>query len=470
MVVPWNIEGSRVLVVGAARTGRAVARFLSKRKAKVWLVDKDSEDRFPGVREEMESCGVKVEFGPHREEPFLWAQGIVVSPGVPPDMEFLAVAAQRGVSVVGELELASWFFPRPIVAITGTNGKTTTTTLVGLALKNWGKKVFVGGNIGNPLVEALELPWEPDVAVVEVSSFQLHTTHLFRPKVAALLNLTEDHLDWHPSMDHYRNSKAKIFSRQGQGDVAVVNGDDPEVLAVLPDTRPMEVLVFSLRDKGASAWAEGQLVKWRIGKTTCSLDLNGSMISGPHGLRNCMAAALCSSSIGCPPWAMERAVREFRGLEHRNEVVRELMGVRFVNDSKATNVGAVIPAVMGCQGNVIWIGGGKYKSIDFSPLTEPLRKKAKAAVLLGEAAPHLERTLMGVVPVYVVKDLKEAVPLAFSLASAGDTVLFSPACSSFDQYRNYEERGKHFKELVEQLENIHQVKSQQDKAVRDLKG
>jgi UDP-N-acetylmuramoylalanine--D-glutamate ligase len=451
MVIPWELRGMRVLVVGAARTGRAVARFLCKSGAKVWVVEKEPEEKFPGVRGELESLGAKVEFGPHREEPFLWAQGIVVSPGVPPHMELLAMASLKGVSVVGELELASWFFSKPIVAITGTNGKTTTTTLVGLALEAWGKRVFVGGNIGNPFIQALELDWEPDVAVLEVSSFQLETTYLFRPKVAGLLNLTQDHLDWHPSMDHYRRSKAKIFSRQGPGDVAVVNRDDPEALALVPDNASMEVLLFSLEDKKASAWAEGQIVRWRAGDTIQTLDLNHSVLSGPHGLQNCMAAALCSSSMGCPPWAMERALREFRGLEHRTESVGEVMGVRFVNDSKATNVGAVIPAIMGCEGGVVWIGGGKYKSIDFSPLREPLRKKAKAAVLLGEAAPYLERALRGILPLHVVRDLEEAVPLAFSLASPGDTVLFSPACSSFDQYRNYEERGRHFKELVGKL-------------------
>lgn len=449
--VPWELKGMRVLVVGAARTGRATARLLARLGARVWLVDRAQESTFPGLREELEPLGITVEFGPHREEPFFWAQGIVVSPGVPPEMELLQAARRRGVPVVAELELAFWYFEGPIVAITGTNGKTTTTTLVGRALEVWGKRVFVGGNIGAPLVRALELPVRAQVAVVEVSSFQLEGIEVFRPQVGALLNLTEDHLDRHPTMEDYRRAKARIFSNQDRGDVAVVNLDDPEVLAALPKDPPMEVWGFSLEGSQAMASLRDGVIELRAREGLQRFALEGTWLRGPHGAQNAMATALCATAMGCPAWAISRALEEFRGLEHRMEKVAEIKGVTFVNDSKATNVGAAIPAILGGDGKVVWIGGGKYKGIDFAPLRKPLQEKARAAVLLGEAAQRMERALNRTVSIYRVRDMEEAVPLAFSLARPGDTVLLSPACSSYDQYRDYEERGRHFKEIVARL-------------------
>jgi UDP-N-acetylmuramoylalanine--D-glutamate ligase len=448
---PWELKGMKVLVVGAARTGRAAARFLCSRGAKVRLLDRGEESRFPGLREELEPLGVSLEFGPHREEPFSWAQGIVVSPGVPPDMELLQVAAARGCPVVAELELASWYLKAPMVAVTGTNGKTTTTTLVGSILQAWGKRVFVGGNIGNPLVQALDFGFEPEVAVVEVSSFQLEGTYLFRPKVASILNLTEDHLDRHPTMADYRKAKSRIFARQGSGDIAVVNLDDPEAMATLPAQPPMEVWGFSLDEHKGQARPRGDSIELTLGGTRQMVPLQNSSLGGAHGAQNSMAAALCGLAMGAPLWAVSKTLGEFKGLEHRMEKVDILEGISFVNDSKATNVGAAIPGILAPEGRVVWIGGGKYKGIDFKPLGEPLRRKARAAVLLGEAAQKIRECLPPSLPVYLVKHMEEAVWLAFSLAKPGDTVLLSPACSSFDQYRDYEERGRHFKEVVRRL-------------------
>ncbi|MEJ5374990.1 MAG: UDP-N-acetylmuramoyl-L-alanine--D-glutamate ligase [bacterium] len=449
---PWELKGMRILVVGAARTGRAVARFLSGRGAIVRLVDMAEESSFPGLRQELEPLGIGLEFGPHKEESFHWAQGIVVSPGVPLDMGLLKDALKRGCPVVGELELASWYLKAPMVAVTGTNGKTTTTTLVGMILETWGKKVFVGGNIGNPLIQVLNSGLDPEVAVVEVSSFQLEATELFRPKVAALLNLTEDHLDRHPTMEDYRRAKSRIFAMQGKGDVAVVNLDDPEALRALPPDPPMEVWGFSLDGKrGTARLKEGQM-ELVLGADRHVLALQNRSLGGPHGAQNSMAAALCAWAMGCPLWAISRTLEEFKGLEHRMEKVAELEGISFVNDSKATNVGAAIPGILAPEGKVVWIGGGKYKGIDFKPLGEPLKNKARAVVLLGESAERIRNSLPKTIPVHMVKDMEEAVKLAFSLARPGDTVLLSPACSSFDQYKNYEERGRHFKEVVLRLE------------------
>ncbi len=416
------------------------------------LVDMAEESSFPGLRQELEPLGIGLEFGPHKEESFHWAQGIVVSPGVPLDMGLLKDALKRGCPVVGELELASWYLKAPMVAVTGTNGKTTTTTLVGMILETWGKKVFVGGNIGNPLIQVLNSGFDPEVAVVEVSSFQMEATELFRPKVAALLNLTEDHLDRHPTMEDYRRAKSRIFAMQGKGDVAVVNLDDPEALRALPPDPPMEVWGFSLDgQRGTARLKEGQM-ELVLGSDRHLVALHNRSLGGPHGAQNSMAAALCALAMGCPLWAISRTLEEFKGLEHRMEKVAELEGISFVNDSKATNVGAAIPGILAPEGKVVWIGGGKYKGIDFKPLGEPLKNKARAAVLLGESAERIRKSLPKTIPVHLVKDMEEAVKLAFSLARPGDTVLLSPACSSFDQYKNYEERGRHFKEVVLRLE------------------
>jgi UDP-N-acetylmuramoylalanine--D-glutamate ligase len=400
----------------------------------------------------MALLGIDLEFGPHRKETFLRADGIVLSPGVAWDLEALRRARAGGVPVVGELELASWFFRGPIVAITGTNGKTTTTTLAGMALEAWGKRVFVGGNIGNPLVNALERSPQPEIAVVEVSSFQLEGTVEFRPRVAALLNLTPDHLDRHPDLEDYRRAKARIFRKQEAGDVAVVNLDDSEALRALPPDPPMAVWGFTLREtgEGEARWERGT-IQLHVSGERHWVDIPNAARGGPHGAQNLMAACLCVFALGCPGETFASAAEGFRGLEHRMEPVGEIRNVLFVNDSKATNVGAVIPDLSGPEGPVILIAGGKYKGIDFTPLREPVRAKARAVVLLGEAREQLASALRGTVPLHPVRDMDEAVATAFSLARSGDTVLLSPACSSFDQYRDYEERGRDFKRAFARL-------------------
>jgi UDP-N-acetylmuramoylalanine--D-glutamate ligase len=356
------------------------------------------------------------------------------------------------VAVVAELEMASWFLNAPLVAITGTNGKTTTTTLVGRALEASGRRVFVGGNIGNPLVEALTLSPPPEVAVVEASSFQLEGTDRFRPRVAALLNLTEDHLDRHRTMERYRAAKARIFSRQGSGDVAVVNLDDPEVLRALPTSAAMAVWGFTLRDDAeAQAVWDGEGIRLAVGREAVRLPVRNPVMQGPHGAQNLMAACLCAVAAGCPTGAFREAAEGFAGLEHRMEWVGEIRGVRFVNDSKATNVGAVIPALMGTAGPVVLIAGGKYKGIDFAPLRGPVRARARAVVLVGEAADTLVGALEGTAPLHRVDRMEEAVAEAFRLAKPGDTVLLSPACSSYDQYADYEARGRDFKAVFRRL-------------------
>ncbi len=449
---PWVLDGMAVVVVGGARTGRAAARFLAVRGARVILVERAPEKAHPGLRQDLEPLGVRCRFGPHEEGIFMEAQGIVVSPGVPWGMELLRRARDRGIPVVAEMELAAWFLEAPLVAITGTNGKSTTTTLVGKALEAAGHRVFVGGNIGRPLVEALEMSPAPQWAVVEASSFQLEGTERFHPRVAALLNLTEDHVERHPTLAEYRRAKARIFARQGPGDVAVVNLDDPEVMAAVPRPEAMAVWGFTLGGAaGARAAWDGEAVVLRGAAGEERLHVENPALRGPHGVQNLMAACLCATAAGCPTPVVREAVASFSGLEHRMEEVAKIRGVRFVNDSKATNVGAVIPALLGVSGRAVLIAGGKDKGIDFAPLRRPVQAKARAVVLLGEAAGALARALEGTVPLCRVADMAEAVPKAMELARPGDTVLLSPACSSFDQYRDYEARGRDFKTEVRHL-------------------
>jgi|YNPNPStandDraft_1061719.scaffolds.fasta_scaffold00144_21 UDP-N-acetylmuramoylalanine--D-glutamate ligase len=452
MEIPWPLDGMEVVVVGAARTGVAASRFLASRGARVTLADRKAEEAFPGLRGELEPMGVRLLFGPHGEEEFRRADGIVLSPGVDPNSAVFQGARRRGTPLVAEIELASWFLEAPILAITGTNGKTTCTTLLGMCLEAWGRRVFVGGNIGNPLINAVDAipPWE--MAVVEVSSFQLEAVERFRPKVAALLNLTEDHLDRHPSFEAYARAKGRLFQNQGKGDIAVVNLDDPEALRIVPPSPPMELWGFTLADaESAQAARTPEGIRFRVGGRSSRLVVENEHLAGPHGIQNLMAASLCAMAVGCPLEAVGRGTRAFSGLEHRMEMVGEINGVRFVNDSKATNVGAVVSALAACDGPVVLIAGGKDKGIDFAPLREAVSAKARAVILLGEAAPRMALALEGTVPLHRAGGMDDAVPKALELASPGDTILLSPACSSFDQYGDYTERGRHFKEAFRRM-------------------
>ncbi len=441
-----------MLVVGAARTGVAASRFLATRGARVTLADSKPETAFPGLRRELEPLGVRPIFGRHEEKDFLRADGIVLSPGVDPNLAVLQAARRKGTPLVAEIELASWFLEAPILAITGTNGKTTCTTLLGMCLQAWGRRVFLGGNIGNPLINAVDAtpPWE--MAVVEVSSFQLEATERFRPKVAALLNLTEDHLDRHPTFEAYARAKGRVFRNQGPGDVAVVNLDDPEAVRIMPPSPRMEVWGFTLVEgRPAQAAPAAGGISLCVGGAPTKLQVENDYFSAPHGAQNLMAAALCAMAVGCPLKAVQEGTRAFSGLEHRMETVGEINGVRFVNDSKATNVGAVLSALAACTGPVVLIAGGKDKGIDFTPLREAVGAKARAVILLGQAAARMAEALGREVPLYVVEGMEEALPTALELARPGDTVLLSPACSSFDQYSDYTERGRHFKEVFRRM-------------------
>ena len=449
---PWVLDGKKVLVVGAAATGIAAGRFLASKGAVVTLTDRMPESGFPGLREQMAEIGVNVEFGPHKEETFVNTDGIVLSPGVPVTLDVLKEARRRGVDIAAEIELAGWFLKAPLLAVTGTNGKSTTTTLIGSALEKWGKKAFVGGNLGTPLITAAAPPDDYEFIVAEVSSFQLKETVLFHPKVGVLLNLTEDHLDWHLDFEDYALSKGKLFSRQGPEDAAVANLDDPEVRKVLGESQAMRVLGFSMDpDRPAEAVWDGEKIRFKKEGQEETIVIEGASLWGDHGAQVLMAALLSVSFVGCPVEHFVDAVKSFKVLEHRMEFVCAVKGVRYINDSKATNAGAAAHALNACSRPVVLIAGGKDKGIDFGVLNDPIRKKAKAVVLFGEAAERMEQTFSGIVPIHRTADMQEAVSKAAALAEPGDIVLLSPACSSFDQYRNYEIRGADFKRAVNRL-------------------
>jgi UDP-N-acetylmuramoylalanine--D-glutamate ligase len=436
-----DIEAGRVLVMGLGRTGRSAATFLSRRGAEVTAAD----ERPAAELADLADLTGRVELRLGRPFPdpagFDW---IVPSPGVP--RERWAAHAAR---VVGDVELAWRTLGVPVVAVTGTNGKSTTTRLVEAMLCAAGLRAESAGNIGRP---ALELVGRPlDVAVLEVSSFQLEATSRFRPRVAVILNLAPDHLDRHASFDAYRDAKALILRRQEAGDTAILNGDDPAVVELAARTRA-RVWLFRCRgpvESGAS-WDAGAVVL-RNGRDTRRVRLDGFDPDSGLAVENVLAALAACHALDVDPDKARGALLDFRNLPHRREPVAQRGGVVWIDDSKATNPAAAIHALRSSRRPVVWLAGGRNKGFDFEALAEAAAGRVRAAVLFGEAAGELESALARRVAIHRVPDLAAAVVLAARLARDGDSVLLSPACASFDQFRNFEERGERFREAVEAL-------------------
>ncbi|HXW85416.1 MAG TPA: UDP-N-acetylmuramoyl-L-alanine--D-glutamate ligase [Candidatus Binataceae bacterium] len=439
-----ELNGKRVMVIGLGASGLAAARFLASRGAELVMTDRRRDlDRsiLPGG---------ELHLG---EDDPAWLAGVgllVTSPGVPPGAILLREAAVRGIPVIGEIELAARFIDAPIAAITGTNGKSTVTVLLGDMLKAAGRRTFVGGNLGTPLIEAVG-PYEAVVA--EVSSFQLESIDRFRPRVAIHLNLSDDHFDRYRGLDDYGAAKARIFENQRADDFAILNRDDPLVWK-LARTVKSQVIAFSLErpgDGGSAIWLSGDRLEFHIGEKRGTLSIDQYRLAGRHNLQNAMAAAAAALVLDAGASVIERALREFRGLPHRIALVREKDGVRYVDDSKATNVGAVLEALEAMRGPVILIAGGVDKGGDYAPLREVVQRKVKCAMLNGAAREKIAHALAGAAEIEVVTTFREAVEGAARRARAGDTVLLSPACSSFDQFKDYAERGRAFEELVRAL-------------------
>jgi UDP-N-acetylmuramoylalanine--D-glutamate ligase len=447
-----ELKGKKVLVVGLARTGAATVQFLARRGAKVKASDSKAASELAPFLEPLRGLPVDLELGGHTESFFADCDLVVMSPGVPPKVPAVAKARSGGVPVIGEVELAFRFLRRPLIAITGTNGKTTTTTLVGEMLKESGKKVFVGGNIGNPLISYVEGPQDEDWVVAEISSFQLEGVEEFRPKISALLNLTEDHLDRYETFGEYAAAKERIFARQKKEDYALLNADDPLVSALAPRLEP-QVLFFSARQAvpfGSHLTPEGIVFRGSNG-TREKFDLGRLKIKGAHNLENLMAAIAVAKMCGCPREALQRVMEEFPGLEHRLEWVRRLDGVSYFNDSKGTNVGSVVKSLQSFEEPVVLIAGGKDKGGDYGPLRELVAGRVKGMALIGEAKERMFSALGGLTECVRLGSLEEAVRWARSKARPGEIVLLSPACSSYDMFANYQERGRRFKELVHAL-------------------
>jgi UDP-N-acetylmuramoylalanine--D-glutamate ligase len=448
----FTVTGQNVVVVGAARSGVAAALLLAARGARVTLSDVRKELDDQSVEPGLRRAGVTLELGGHRTETLTGADLIVLSPGVPPEQSQVAAARRSGVPVVGEVELASRWLSGRIVAITGTKGKSTTTTLTGRMFQAGGLKALVGGNIGTPLSAQVEESTPETFHIVEVSSFQLEATVTFHPWVAVLLNVSPDHLDRHPSVEEYGAAKARIFANQTDRDWAVINADDPQALALARLGRAQRLLFALDRplDEGFFV-KKGHALESRKGKETPLFPLSSVRLIGRHLLSDVLAAAAVARIAGVPTEAMLRAVESFTGLEHALEPAGAVRGVSFVNDSKATNVEAAKRAIESFDCDLVVILGGRFKGGDLSRLSAPLAARRARVVAIGEAQPLVHDALQGSVDVHDAGSMAAAVHLAFTLAPPNGTVLLAPACSSFDMFRDYAERGRVFKEEVRRL-------------------
>jgi UDP-N-acetylmuramoylalanine--D-glutamate ligase len=445
----FSVAGQKVTVVGAARSGIAAAQLLVDRGARVTLSDLRQDVPEAAA---LRSRGVALELGGHDAATFAASDLIVLSPGVPADIPPVAAAQASGVPVIGEIELASRWLRGRIVAITGTKGKSTTTALTGRMLDAAGFKVTVGGNIGAPLSGQVAGSTPDTFHVVETSSFQLEQTQNFHPWIAVLLNFSPDHLDRHPTVEAYAAAKARIFENQDGGDWALINADDPEVLRI---SRGRAVRRLFARDAALDEGTTidgGWIVDRQPAAVTPLVPLTAIHLLGRHLIYDVMAAATASSIAGVTPLAMTKAVDTFKGLEHAMELVAEIGGVRFINDSKATNVEAAVRSLESFERGAVPIVGGRFKGGDLRLLRQPVSRRARAVVAIGEARPQVREALDGTVPVHEAGSLRDAVRQAYELAQPDGVVLLAPACASFDMFRDYAERGRQFKEEVARLE------------------
>jgi UDP-N-acetylmuramoylalanine--D-glutamate ligase len=448
----FDFSGKRVLVAGLARTGLVTALFAAGYGATVTATDEKSESELGETAARLHAAGVKLELGGHSDATFLAQDLIVLSPGVPVKLAPVALARSRGVTVWSEIELAWRFLRGKLVAITGSNGKTTTTSLVAHILKTAQIQTFVGGNIGVPLLSLVESSVDSSVTVAEISSFQLEAIEAFRPEIGVLLNLTPDHLDRHASFEEYAAAKMRLFENQLDRDCAVLNANDPEVTRRMPSRQ--QVFWFS-RQKRVAAGAflrDGQIFFRHEGSEVALARRDQISLRGEHNVENVLAACSAAYLAGATPAAIASGVKTFRGVEHRLEFVAEIGGAKFYNDSKATNVDAALKAIEAFSEPLIVILGGKDKGSPYTPLAESLRERARLAILIGAAADKIATDLGDAVETSHAGTLDRAVQLASERARPGDVVLLAPACSSFDQFENYEDRGRTFKELVARLE------------------
>jgi len=445
-----ELKDKKVLVVGFARTGQAVCDFLLERGALVTVTDKKPLDQLENVANYQEK-GVLFDCGGHRLEAFLQADLIVLSPGVPPLPEILS-AREKGVKVISEIELAYEFLKGKIIGITGSNGKSTTTTLIYEILKNSGFKVHLTGNIGRPLISFVKKSRPDHWIVTELSSFQLEFTEKFRTDISVFLNISPNHLDWHKTMENYLQAKKKLFWHQRPEDKAVLNRDD-RLLWAWRKEKEIEVYGFSRKYRvPRGCYLKDSTIYLVDGGEKPLLKATDIKLRGLHNQENVMAASLAAYLAGAPISAIRKTVKAFRGLEHRLEEVARIKGVLFVNDSKATTVAATIKAIESFDQPIILILGGRDKGGDFSPLRRALKKRVKKVLLIGEAREKIKKAIEGVCPIEEASSFRELVRKGYEAARPGDLVLLAPACTSWDMFHNFEERGRLFKKEVRMLE------------------
>jgi len=462
------MQAKKVAVIGIGKTGLATAAFFAKRGIQIAVTDEKPVAQWGETLAFLKNLSAELTISPYGPEILADVDLVVPSPGVHPRHPILAEAVRRGIDILSELELAFRFLKTPMTAIAGTNGKTTTTTLIGEIIRKSGKKVFVGGNIGEPLIGYIDGPQDADWVVVEVSSFQLQWVRNFHPNIALLLNVTPDHIDYHGDFTAYRRTKERIFSMQNSGDLAILNGGEND-LVTMGNRLTAQTEFFNSADNFAGNSANDHRDgtspaifrgMFRDGDILVHIPPDGNReeypveminIPGRHNLENVMAAIMAALGCGCPQADIIKAIKEFRGLPHRIEYVLEKNGIRFYDDSKGTNVDAVLRAIESFREPIILLLGGRDKEGNFEALIPSIRKNVKETVLFGEASEKINEMIGNAVKTTMQKTLKTALQVAFEHASSGDIVLLSPGCASFDEFKNYKERGTRFQEWVKQL-------------------
>lgn len=455
-----DLKDKRVMVVGLSKTGVSLVNFLLEKGAQVTVSDHKSEAELSDALEQLKTLPVKFDLGGHTPKLFTEQDMIVLSPGVSGDLKIFDYARHHGVKVTGEMELAASYIQEPIIAVTGTNGKSTVSKLIEEMLAGSGKKVWLGGNFGTPLTEYVRSGEKADYVIVEVSSFQLETVESFNPRVIVMTNLGENHLDRHRTMEEYLRCKKRIFMNVNSNTTSVLNADDNLVVDMARDpvVQQGRILYFSRKQTlepqimniGGAVAIKGE-IKVRLGPDIEKFMSTKMKLRGRHSIENCMAAILATRDLGAKPEVIIEVMERFKGLQHRIEYVRRVGGVEFYNDSKATNVHAVLRALDSFDENVILIMGGKETGVNFDPLIEPVRRKVKTLILTGESKERINRSLGDFAETYLIGTFEEAVIIAYQKSRIGDTVLLSPGCSSFDLFDNFEERGNKFKEIIRQF-------------------
>jgi len=446
-----DFKNKNTLVVGLARSGVSAANLLHKLGANVTVTDEKGEETLSDNVKKLEK-GISLKLNGHDSVNINGIDLTIISPGVPWDSPFLNKIREKGIRIMSEVEFAFQQLQAPFIAITGTNGKTTTTTLTGEMLKRGGKKVFVGGNIGNPLCEEVLNGGKSELVLSEISTFQMEGSETFKPYISAILNITPDHLDRHESMDEYIELKKRVFINQDENDYMILNLDDEITAGFSTEVRGKKVFFSRLKEVENGAFVrEDKIIFKNDGREETVCSLKDLKLIGVHNIENTLASVAISGICGISGKIMRDVISEFKGIKHRMELVREIRGIRFINDSKGTNVGATVKSLQSFNEPIILIAGGKDKGSDYLPLKGLIEDRVKFLILIGDAKKKIAKNLNGFKNRIEADTLENAVKEGYKRAKSGDIVLLSPACASFDMFRDYEDRGEQFKEIVNGL-------------------